>query len=72
MPEPIKMADLGTKYKYFEYRDLPARKLSPNALPEVYRYGEGWLPVESSWDIMHNYIPCDEERIKEMIGRIHG
>ena len=67
MSEPIKMSDLGTKFKYFEYKDLPARKLSPESVPEVYRPGKGWEPLYNSWDFMHNYTVVDEARIKEMI-----
>ena len=72
MSEQIKMSDLGTKFRFFEYKDLPARKLSPNAMPEVYRPGKGWAPVESTWDFMHAYIPVDEARINEMIARLEN
>ena len=65
--EPIKMEDLGTKYKYFDYKDLPARKLSALAMPEVYRPGKGWEMIDSTWDFMHSYMIVDEARIKEMI-----
>jgi hypothetical protein len=72
MSEPMKMSDLGTKFKYFEYKDLPARWQSRESTPEVYRYGKGWEPVDSSWDFMHSYIPVDEARIKEMIANLEG
>lgn len=68
--EPIKMEDIGTKYQYFEYNDLPARKLAPNSRPEVYRPGKGWVPVKSTWDFMHSYTIADEARINEMIARL--
>jgi hypothetical protein len=46
MPEPIKREDLGTKFKYFDYRGMPARLLHPDALPEIYRPGKGWQPLD--------------------------
>lgn len=70
--EQVKSEDLGTKYQYFEYRDMPARKLSAEAVPEIYRASHGWEPVSSTWDFLHNYVPVDETRIKEMIAHLHS
>jgi hypothetical protein len=72
MNEPIKFEDLGTKFKYFDYRDLPARQLAPDALPEVYRPGKGWEPIDDRFDFLHSYMVVDEARIKEMIAYLEG
>jgi hypothetical protein len=70
MNEPLTMADLGVKVKFFDYKDMPARQLGADAWPEVYRPGKGWQRVDDTFDFLHSYMPSDEATVKAMIQRL--
>ena len=64
------MSDIGTKYKYFDYDDLPARILAPGKFAEVWKNGVGWKQVTDHFDFLHRYVPITEERAEEMIANL--
>lgn len=69
--EPMTFEDVGVKFKFFEYKDLPARQMAPNELPEVYRPTTGWQTMYDSFEFLHHAMPIDEARLNEMVANLN-
>ena len=68
--EPTPLEDLGKKYRYFMFKDLPARKLPMSPFPDVYRPGKGWVTLHYTSEFTLLSVPCDEARVREMIAEL--